>query len=94
MSTNEEFLNSFSVRIFDSEVDVESKAAFDIATDLPVGIAGKGVFEVIFHHLPEFFTCDVTNGDGWIVGDDVPQVIHGDIAGGNGSAIAPTVGEA
>lgn len=52
ISTNEEFLNAFSVRVFDSEVDVESQAAFDIASDLSVRIAGEGVFEVIFHHLP------------------------------------------
>ena len=52
VSSDEEFLNAFSVGVFDSEVDVESQAAFDVASDLPVGITGKGVFKVIFHHLP------------------------------------------
>ena len=52
MSSDEEFLNAFSVGVFDSEVDVESQAAFDVASDLPVGITGKGVFKVIFHHIP------------------------------------------
>lgn len=93
VSTDEEFVDAFSVGIFDFEVEVETETPLSVATELPVGVAGVGIFEIVFHHLPEFFTGNFANRDGWIVRDDVVEVVHGDVAGRNRRAEAPAIGE-
>ena len=93
MSANEELVNTFAVGIFDFEVNIKTQAAFGVTTKLAVGVAGVGAFEVVFHHLPEFFTGDVTDGDGGVVGDDVVEIARSNVTRRNGSSKAPAIGE-
>jgi hypothetical protein len=93
VSANKEFVDAFPIRIFNFEVEVETKAAFDIAAELAVGVSGEGVFEVVFHHLPEFFASDFTDGDGRVVGNNIIKVVQGHIARWDWGTEAPAVGE-
>jgi hypothetical protein len=93
MSANEKFLDAFAIGILDFEVDVKSKATLNVTPLLTIGVPRVGVFEVVFHHLPEFFARDIANGDRRVMGDDVIEVVQSHISGGYGSAESPSIAD-
>jgi len=88
---DEEFVDTFAVGIFDFKIDSKAETAFEVTALLAVGVAGVGVFKVVFHHLPEFLTGDVADREMWVVGDDVVEVVHSYITRRNGGTVAPTI---